>query len=128
MVTTDPDPRSFLPLTPLAFQVLLALADGERHGYGIIREVDTRTDGLIKLRTGTLYTLLQRLLDEGLIESTAGTSTPPETPGAPNTDERRKYYGLTALGRGVLVAEATRMQSLVSDAHRKHVLGRESKV
>ena len=55
---TEKDPRSFLPLTPLAFQALLALADGERHGYGIIREVDERTDGLIKLRTGTLYTLL----------------------------------------------------------------------
>ncbi len=63
----SPDPRSFLPLTPLAFQVLLALADEGRHGYGIIQEVEARTDGLIRLRSGSLYTLLQRLLDEYLI-------------------------------------------------------------
>ena len=126
----SPDPRSYLPLTPLAFQVLLALADGERHGYGIIREVDERTDGLIKLRTGTLYTLLQRLLDEALIEfrGASGTSGTSGTPGTPGGDPRRKYYGLTELGRGVLAAEATRLQALVSEARRKHVLGRESKV
>ena len=98
------DPRSFLPLTPLAFQVLLALADDERHGYGIIREVDDRTDGLIRLRTGTLYTLLQRLVDE-----------------------RRKYYRVTSLGRRVLTAEARRLESLVGEARRKQVLGRTSK-
>ena len=157
------DPRSFLPLTPLAFQVLLALADGDRHGYGIIREVDERTDGLIKLRTGTLYTMLQRLLDEGLIEATPGTAVerspgvqgsapggvqggaPGGVQGPPpiksahersgvggpppiKNDDRRKYYGLTSLGRGVLSAEATRLHSLVDEARRKHVLGRESKV
>ena len=128
MAATDPvDPRSFLPLTPLAFQVLLALADTERHGYGIIREVEHRTDGLIKLRTGTLYTLLQRLLDEGLIESSASGSS--EAPGEVLKDDaRRKYYGLTTLGRGVLVAEATRLQSLVGEAQRKHVLEKPSQV
>ena len=57
------DPRSFLPLTPMAFQVLLALVDADRHGYGIIREVDQRTAGRVRLRTGSLYTLLQRLLE-----------------------------------------------------------------
>ena len=67
MPTAPPDPRSFLPLTPLAFQVLLALADSDRHGYGIILEVRERTDGLISLGTGTLYTMLQRLLEESLI-------------------------------------------------------------
>ena len=90
------DPRSLLPLTPLAFQVLLALADSERHGYGIIREVDERTDGLIRLRTGTLYTLLQRLLDEELIEESD------RRPSRDQDDERRRYYRLTELGRGVL--------------------------
>ena len=60
-----PDPRSFLPLTPLVFEVLLALADPPRHGYGIILEVAERTDGLIRLRTGTLYVLLQRLARPG---------------------------------------------------------------
>ena len=122
MAATDQvDPRSFLPLTPLAFQVLLALADAERHGYGIIREVDHRTDGLIKLRTGTLYTLLQRLQEEGLITSAAQEL-------AETDDSRRKYYALTPLGRGVLTAEATRLQSLVGEAQRKRVLEKPSQV
>jgi DNA-binding PadR family transcriptional regulator len=113
-----PDPRSFLPLTPLAFQVLLALADEERHGYGIIREVDTRTGGLIRLRSGSLYTLLQRLLDEDLIVESD------ERPAPEKDDERRRYYKVTELGRGVLTAEARRLESAVTEARRKHVLGR----
>lgn len=115
------DPRSFLPLTPLAFQVLLALADTERHGYGIILEVGERTDGLIRLRTGTLYTLLQRLLDESLIEESD------IRPGPDQDDQRRKYYRLTDLGREVLAAEARRLESLISEARRKHVLGKSSR-
>lgn len=116
-----PDPRAFLPLTPLAFQVMLALADSERHGYGIIREVEERTDGLIRLRTGTLYTLLQRLLDEDLI----GTST--ARPDPEEDDERRKYYKLTALGRDVLSAEARRLESLIAEARRKQIITRAKK-
>ena len=119
---TQKDPRSFLPLTPLAFHALLALADGERHGYGIIREVDERTDGLIKLRTGTLYTLLQRLFDEALIEESDAR------PAAEDDDSRRKYYRLTALGRAVVEAEARRLEMLLGEARRKQVLGRTSKV
>jgi DNA-binding PadR family transcriptional regulator len=115
------NPRSFLPLTPLAFQVLLALADTERHGYGIIREVDQRTDGLIRLRTGTLYTLLQRLLDEDLLEVSDARPDPDED------DERRKYYRLTALGRDVLAAEARRLESLISEARRKQIITRAKK-
>ncbi|HMC78138.1 MAG TPA: PadR family transcriptional regulator [Vicinamibacterales bacterium] len=113
-----PDPRSFLPLTPLAFQVLLALADEARHGYGIIREVDVRTDGLIQLRSGSLYTLLQRLLAETLIAESAERAAPDED------DERRRYYEVTDLGRGVLSAEARRLESAVTEARRKRVLGR----
>ncbi len=121
-MTPEPvDPRSFLPLTPLAFQVLLALADTERHGYGIIREVDERTDGLIRLRTGTLYTLLQRLLDERLIEDSDTRPSPDQD------DTRRKYYRLTDLGRDVLGAEARRLESLLGEARRKHVIGRSSR-
>ena len=114
----SPDPRSFLPLTPLAFQVLLALTDEERHGYSIIREVETRTDGLIRLRSGSLYTLLQRLLDVDLIVESD------ERPAPEKDDERRRYYKVTELGRGVLAAEARRLESAVSEARRKHVLGR----
>lgn len=115
------DPRSFLPLTPLAFQVLLALADTERHGYGIIREVGERTDGLVKIRTGTLYTMLQRLLDERLLEESD------RRPAADEDDERRRYYRLTPLGRDVLQAEARRLELLIGEARRKHVLGRTTK-
>jgi DNA-binding PadR family transcriptional regulator len=121
--TGDIDPRSFLPLTPLAFQVLLALADTERHGYGIIREVGERTDGMVKLRTGTLYTMLQRLTEERLIESAPDDAVR----NVESSDSRRRYYRLTPLGRGVLTAEARRLESLVGEAHRKHVLGRTTK-
>jgi DNA-binding PadR family transcriptional regulator len=114
----SPDPRSFLPLTPLAFQVLLALADEDRHGYGIIREIETRTDGLLRLRSGSLYTLLQRLLDETLIVESD------ERPVPEKDDERRRYYRVTDLGRKVLSAEARRLESALSEARRKHVIGR----
>ena len=112
------DPRSLLPLTPLAFQVLLALADRDRHGYDIIREVDTRTDGLIRLRSGTLYTLLQRLLAEALILESA------ERPDPANDDQRRRYYAVTDFGRAVLKAEARRLESAIGEARRKHVIGK----
>jgi DNA-binding PadR family transcriptional regulator len=114
---SDRDPRSFLPLTPLTFQVLLSLADEDRHGYGIIRQVQDGTDGLIQLRTGTLYTLLQRLLDEGLVEE---SDVRPDV----GDDERRRYYRLTAFGRTVVAAEARRLESLIFDARRKRLLGR----
>ena len=116
MPTTPPDPRSFLPLTPLAFQVLLALADDDRHGYGIILEVRERTDGLISLGTGTLYTMLQRLLEESLIGEAQRPARRPED------DQRRKYYALTALGREVIAAEARRLQGVLAEAQRKNVL------
>ncbi len=113
-----PDARSFLPLTPLVFQVLLAVADEPRHGYGIIREVEDGTDGVIRLRSGTLYTLLQRLLDEKLILESD------ERPDPDEDDERRRYYMVTPLGREVLAAEARRLESAVGAARRKRVLGR----
>jgi DNA-binding PadR family transcriptional regulator len=117
------DPRSFLPLTPLASQVLVALADADRHGYGIIREVADRTDGMVRIRTGTLYTMLQRLLDERLVESVADAQD-----GAPfKNDERRKYYRLTELGRDVLGAETRRLELLISHARQKQVLNRTTK-
>ena len=121
MSSQTADPRSFLPLTPLAFQVLLALADAERHGYGIIREVEERTDGLVKIRTGTLYTMLQRLLEERLLEESD------TRPAADEDDERRRYYRLTPLGRDVLAAEARRLELLLGEARRKHVIGRTTK-
>jgi DNA-binding PadR family transcriptional regulator len=114
-----PDARTFLPLTPHAFHVLLALSDEPRHGYGIIREVSDRTTGTVTLRTGTLYTMLQRLVDEQLVT--------PTTAAPSSSDPRRRYYALTTLGRDVLSAEARRLETLVVLARRKHVLGRPTR-
>ncbi len=129
---------SFLPLTPFAFQVLLALADDARHGYAIIKEVEERSGGAVRLRTGTLYTLLQRLMEQELIAAppasgetspglrdvrTASGAASATAPGpAARADSRRRYYELTVLGDAVLRAEAQRLEGLIGDARRKHVL------
>ena len=112
------DPRSFLPLSPLAFQVLLSLPDESRHGYAIIQEIADRTEGLVSMRTGTMYLLLQRMVADGLIEETN------DRPRADEDDERRRYYVPTPLGSAVATAEAKRLESMVSQARRKQVLGR----
>ena len=105
------------------FQVLLALSDGPRHGYGVIQEIDTRTGGLMRLRTGTLYLLLQRLTADGLVEPVRPSKTQmasaPRTPGSP-----RRYHDVTATGRAVLAAETRRLQAAVADARAKRVLSR----
>ncbi len=103
------DVDRFLPLTPVVFEIALALGAGERHGYDIMQEVERRTDGRIVLHPGTLYRALSRLLELGLIEELD------ERP-AGDTDERRRYYRLTALGRGVARAEVERLASQVSAA------------
>ena len=114
------DPRRFLPLTPQQFHILLALTDGDRHGYGIIGEVADRTGGDLRLGTGTLYTAIARLVASGLI---ADSSRRGERGG---DDDRRRYYRLTALGRTVLKAETARLLALVDHARRRgvHPLGR----
>jgi DNA-binding PadR family transcriptional regulator len=114
--TAGPDPRQFLPLTPQAFHVLLALTDGELHGYGIILDVQERTNGEVRLRTGSLYTLLRRLTEDGLItESDA-------RPAGADDDDRRRYYGLTSLGVDVVKAEAGRLERLLQWARDKRAL------
>ncbi len=107
------DPTSHLPLTPAMFQVLVALADGEKHGYAIIKEVSRRTDGKVRLRAGTLYTAIRRFVDEGLIQESA------ERPDPSLDDERRRYYRLTDRGRAVAVAEARRMAETLAQARVK---------
>jgi DNA-binding PadR family transcriptional regulator len=106
------EPRSFLPLTPRVYHVLLALANGPLHGYGVILAVQELTEGVIVMRTGTLYILLRRLLDQQLVEESD------ERPDPDDDDERRRYYRLTALGREVLEAESLRLQSVVAAARR----------
>jgi DNA-binding PadR family transcriptional regulator len=112
------DPRSFLPLTPRVYHVLLALADGQLHGYGVILAVQELTEELIVLRTGTLYVLLRRLLDQGLIVESD------DRPGPDEDDERRRYYSLTDLGRDVLQSESRRLEVVLVAARRKRLLGR----
>lgn len=102
-----------LPLTPVAFNVLLALADRERHGYGIILEVEERTGGEARLGPGTLYGALKRLREGGLIEESD------ERPDPELDDERRRYYRLTDFGGKVLAAEVGRLEALVRAARGK---------
>ena len=113
---STPDPRRFLPLTPAVFHVLLAVADGSRHGYGIIQDVAAATGGQVALRTGTLYTILKRLLHERLITESD------ERGDADEDDERRRYYALSPLGREVVQAEARRLEHMVTLARSHRML------
>ena len=106
------------PLTPAVFHILLAIADGERHGYGIMQEVSARTGGKVILGPGTLYGTINRMLEAGLIEESGERSDP-----ALN-DERRRYYRITRKGRRAAVTEAERFQELLRVARAKHLLQR----
>lgn len=99
--------ESFLPLPEATFHILLALADEDRHGYGVIQEVAARTDGALKLSAGTLYRSIQRMLEQGLIVETR------DRPAPEFDDERRRYYRITAFGAEVARAEARRLTQLV---------------
>jgi DNA-binding PadR family transcriptional regulator len=105
------DPAGYLPLTPAVFHVLLSLADGQKHGYAILKEVAERTGGDVELSTGTLYGIIKRLLADGLIRASALGST-----------DRRRAYRLTAFGRKVALAEAERLRGLLAVAHAKKLL------
>jgi DNA-binding PadR family transcriptional regulator len=104
------DPASLLPLTPAMFHVMVALADGDHHGYAILKHVAEHTAGRVQLSTGTLYGIIKRLLAEGLVEE------PKRRPPAAEDDERRKYYKLTPFGRAVVAAETQRLEAMVSAA------------
>lgn len=103
------------PLTPAVTHILLALADQERHGYGIMQEVARLTDGTVRMGPGTLYGSIKRMLDARLIEEAD------ERPDPELDDERRRYYRLTASGRRALKAETARVASLVRAARAKKV-------
>ena len=109
--------ESYLPLTPAVFHVLLALADGEKHGYVISKEIARRTNNEVRLSAGTLYGIIKRLLDDALIEESD------ERPDFSLDDQRRRYYRLTKLGKAVAEAEAERMERVLAMARAKHVLG-----
>jgi DNA-binding PadR family transcriptional regulator len=99
--------QGFLPLPLASFHMLLALSEGERHGYALKREILRRTEGKLNLAAGALYGSISRMLDQGLIEESE------ERPDLHLDDERRRYYRITTLGRRVAQAEAMRLQHLV---------------
>jgi DNA-binding PadR family transcriptional regulator len=101
-----------LPLTPISFEILLALLDGERHGYAILQVLESRLSATLPMRTGTVYRALSRLLDEGLIEKS----------GADSGDARRRYYRITARGRKIARAEAERLAGQVAAARAHRLL------
>jgi DNA-binding PadR family transcriptional regulator len=109
-------PQDLLPLTPPVFHILLALADEERHGYGIMQDVAWQTNGALQLGPGTLYGCLKRMLAAGLVEESD------ERPDPKMDDERRRYYRMTALGRRVVRAEAERLADAVSAAKSRRLL------
>lgn len=105
--------KSYLPLTPAMFHILVALADGEKHGYAILKEVSRRTEGKVQLSAGTLYGNLARLEASGMIHESD------RRPEIGLDDERRRYYRLTDFGREVAVAEARRMEQALEQAYAK---------
>ena len=110
-----PDPESLIPLPRLAFQILLALAKSDCHGYAIAKEVERNTDGRTKPSTGSLYLSMDKLRGQTLIEET-------ERPATASDDARRRYFRITPLGRLVARAESERLLRLVNLARERDIL------
>ena len=110
MPQSTSDPHDLLPLPPAMFQILVAVADQDRHGYAIMQDVAARTNGALKLSPGTLYGSIRRMLEEGLLVELSDRQRPDED------DERRRYYRITVFGRTVAQAEATRLATLLRQA------------
>jgi DNA-binding PadR family transcriptional regulator len=118
MVKTENEPGEMPPLTPAVFHVLLALTDGERHGYAIMQEVAESTGGRIKMGPGTLYGTIKRLLEVRMIEESD------RRPDPEMDDERRRYYRLSGVGRRAVRAEALRYAEMAEVARRKRLIGK----
>ena len=112
------DLRTYLPLKPVDLQLLLSLAESERHGYGLVQAIAERTDGLVALEPGNLYRIIKRLLADGLVAETERRAV------AELDDERRRYYRITPLGGRVLAAEIARLQALVTSPSVRAVVQR----
>jgi DNA-binding PadR family transcriptional regulator len=114
MASSRRDPRALLPLTPVVLHILLAVSDGERHGYAIAQDVERDTDGQIRMGPGTLYGSIQRMQHAGLLDESARRPD--------DDDPRRRYYRATAFGRRVLALELERLTSVVRVARLKRLL------
>jgi DNA-binding PadR family transcriptional regulator len=117
MTDAPPQPHDVLPLTPAVFHILLALADGEKHGYGIMQEVIRITNGEMRMGPGTLYGTIKRMLEAGFLEETD------ERPDPMLDDQRRRYYRLTDFGNRVARAETERLAVLLGVAQSKRLMG-----
>jgi DNA-binding PadR family transcriptional regulator len=113
------DIESFLPLPTAVFHILVALADRDRHGYSIMQDVTARTDGRVRLSAGTLYSAIRRMVEQELIEELR------DSPDPGSGDERRRYYTLTQIGRDVAVAEARRLNDMLSHARATGLIPRK---
>lgn len=111
----SPDPQALLPLSQPVFHILLALAEEERHGYGIMQDVARQTNDALQLGPGTLYGCLKRMLAAGLVAESD------ELPDPDMDDERRRYYRMTGLGRRVARAEAERLAGAVTAARSRRL-------
>jgi len=114
----DGEVDALLPLAPAFLHILIALGEGERHGYSIMQDVADRTGGKVRMSPGTLYGSIKRMLEEGLIEEL--------TTGAAGADERRRFYRITRFGRRVAAAEAERLTSLLSQARSSGLVPKRS--
>lgn len=110
--------RQLLPLTPAVFHILFALAEGEKHGYAIMKEVEISSGGQFSMGPATLYTSIQRMLELGLIEETSSRS---------DSERRRRCYRLSRAGRQVFEAEICRMESLVRSAQRRKLVPHDAR-
>jgi len=113
------DVQTLLPLPTAFFHILVALADRDRHGYSIMQDVSARTDGKVRLSAGTLYSAVRRMLEQGLIEELR------DRPDPSSNDERRRYYRLTRLGRRVALAEARRVNDMLTQARATGLIPRK---
>ena len=118
MPANEQRPADFLPLTPAVLHILLALADGEQHGYAIAQAVEELTSGTVRMGPGTLYGSIGRMVANGLIEESARARS------RGGDDPRRRFYRLTTLGRRVLESETDRLARVVALARAKNVLRR----
>jgi DNA-binding PadR family transcriptional regulator len=114
------DAESLLPLPPATFHILVALADDDRHGYAVIKDVAARTDGALRLSPGTLYRSIDRMVQQGLIRETSSR------PARDMDDQRRRYYRIRPFGREVAMAESRRLAQMLELARKRGLAPRKA--
>lgn len=122
MKQKDRHPETILPLKPVDYLVLLVLAERERHGYGIVQDIEKRSDGQLRLEPGNLYRTIRRLMRDGMLEESD------RRPAPESDDERRRYYRLTPFGLMVVAAETARLKQLVRFAETRSLAGHKELV